>query len=98
MKQLENHSKVSKEIRVVKPIQKQKQLLDTLHPHRGHQCFEINTISGEINLAIFESSDVHFNLQSGGYVQKKLMTKENHVYITALNKDNALKKYLKSKK
>lgn len=99
MKELENYSKVSKEIKAVKPIQKQTELIDTLLPQKGHKCFEINRSTGEINEAVFKTEDVVFRMSTvlHGSVQKKLVVKENHVYITALNKQNALKKYQKQK-
>jgi hypothetical protein len=100
MKELETHSKVKEEIKAIKPIQKEKQLLATLKPQKGHRCFEINTATGEINEALFDRKNVHYRITGNisGFVKKELLVKEGCVYITALNKENALKKYQNSKK
>lgn len=65
-----------------------------LIPQRGHKCFEINTITNEVFEAEFFEDYV--SMFSSSYERKKkLKVKENCVYITALNKENALKKYYK---
>lgn len=93
MKELESYSKVTSEVKATKPIQKQKELLGSLHPHKGHKCFEINTITQEVEEVTYK--DIVYEFNRG--VRKEINVKENHVYITALNRENAIKKYNKLK-
>lgn len=96
MKELENYNKTSTEIRAIKPIKKASLLLGTIYPKKGHICFEINTITHEIKEVEYEEVTIDIKSISGeNYKRKKLLTKENCTYITALNKKNALKKYFK---
>jgi hypothetical protein len=96
MKELEQFNKISEETKIVKPIKKEIKLRGTLIPQRGHKCFEIDTITNEICEAEF--FDDYVTMFSSSYERKKkLKIKENCVYITALNKENAFKKYKKNK-
>lgn len=92
MKELEKYSKISIESEVVVPIKTELKLIGTLKPNKGHKCFEINTITNEICEAEFYE-DIVSMFSSSYERRKKLKVKENCVYITALNKKNALKKY-----
>lgn len=65
-------------------------LVDTIRPHKGHTLFEIDCSTGEINAAKYEQIDGVF---SGVGVRKKVLIKENCLYISCLNKKTALKKY-----
>jgi hypothetical protein len=94
MKELQSHIGIKKEIS--KPITKENKLLNTLYPQQGHKCFEINLLTNECNEATFLESVVNITSISGEhYVNKKILVKENCVYITALNQKNAIKKYEK---
>ena len=94
MKELEQYEKINTETEIVVPVKKELKLIGTLIPKRGHKCFEINTITNEISEAEFYEDYV--SMFSSSYERKmKLKVKENCVYITALNKQNALKKYKK---
>lgn len=96
MKELEQYTKINEDIQVVKPIKKELKLLNSIKPQKGHKCFEINTITNEIAEAEFFEDYV--SMFSSSYERKKkIRIKENCIYITALNKENALKKYNKSK-
>lgn len=64
-------------------------MIDSIRPHKGHTLFEINCSTGNITAANFEEID---GLFSGG-VRKKVIVKENCLYISCLNKKSALKKY-----
>jgi len=92
MKELEKYSNDSNVVKQVAPIKKEKELLGTLYPKKGHKCFEINTITENIIEAEF-FEDIVSMFSSSYERRKKLKVKENCVYITALNKKNALKKY-----
>ena len=65
-------------------------LVDTIRPHKGHTLFEIDCSTGEINAAKYEQIDGVF---SGEGVRKKVLIKENCLYISCLNKKTALKKF-----
>ena len=100
MKELEKYSNDSNEIKQVAPIKKEKELLGTLYPQKGHKCFEINTLTNEIKEAEYSTNETSYLLNPDvsvksmrGYIKRVLNTKSNCVYITALNKKNALKKY-----
>jgi hypothetical protein len=96
MKELENYNKTSTEIRAIKPIKKASLLLGTIYPKKGHKCFEINDITHEIYEVVYEEVTIDITSISGEkYKRKKLLTKDNCTYITALNKKNAIKKYFK---
>jgi hypothetical protein len=73
-------------------IKKELKLLGSLNPQRGHKCFEVNTITNEVSEAEFFEDYVAM-FSSSYERKKKLRVKENCVYITALNKKNAIKKY-----
>ena len=91
MKEIEQIDKTSEEVQAVKPIIKKSKLIGKLTPQKGHKCYEINVKTGEINEAKY--SYVGYDLN--GLVKKEIATKENCVYITALNKANAGKKMKK---
>jgi len=98
MKELEQIDKIS--VEVVKPIKKEKELLGTLRPQKGHKCFEINTLTNEVKEAEYSTNETAYLLNPdisvksmSGYIKRVLNTKSDCVYITALNKKNALKKY-----
>jgi hypothetical protein len=100
MKELEYYKNDSNEVKKVAPIKKEKELLGTLYPQKGHKCFEINTLTNEIKEAEYSTNETAYLLNPGvsvksmqGYIKRVLNTKSDCVYITALNKKNALKKY-----
>ena len=65
-------------------------LMDSIRPFKGHTLFEIDCSTGNIVAAEYEQID---GLFSGGGVRKKVIIKENCLYISCLNKKSALKKY-----
>jgi len=65
-------------------------LVDSIRPFRGHTLFEIDCSTGNIVAAEYEQID---GLFSGTGVRKKVIIKENCLYISCLNKKSALKKY-----
>ena len=97
MKELETHSGIG-DIEIVNEVKKQqeKQLkfIGQQRPHSGHKCFEINLSTGEINLAEFKEEAISFEDARNGIIsgKRKVIVKEGCVYVTALNKKNAIKK------
>jgi hypothetical protein len=70
--------------------------------HRGHTLFEIDLEKFTIVEATYERTDVQLkrvgeaaNLKE---VKNRVMQKPNCIYISALNKNNALKKFQKQAK
>jgi hypothetical protein len=95
MKELEQYEKVSQEI--VTPIKKETELLGTLRPQKGHKCFELNVKTNEIREAEFAEEEIRLFTSSkdGHSVKRKINVKDDCIYFTALNKQNALKKFNK---
>lgn len=100
MKELETHSGIG-DLEIVnevkKQVEKQLKFIGQHRPHSGHKCFEINTKTGEINLAEFKEEAISFEDAKNGIIsgKKKIVMKEDCIYITALNKKNAIKKLFK---
>ena len=97
MKELQDFKESeSAKAEIVQQKQQEKQtvLVNSIRPHSGHKCFEYNRETGEIKLAEFEEIAVSFEAAARGEIapKKKILMKENCVYITALNKKNALRK------
>lgn len=65
--------------------------------HEGHSCFELDLNTGLINYAKYIEEAVTFEDAQKGIqgVKRKLLVKDNHVYVTALNIKNAHKKFTK---
>lgn len=68
-----------------------------LKPHKGHKIWEFNTKTGHIAIAEMESVPHNpFTKGRSGLPEgpkKKLITKENCVYVSAMNIENAVKKF-----
>ncbi len=100
MKELETKSGIG-DIEIVnevkKQVEKQLKFVEQKRPHSGHKCFEINTKTNEINLAEFKEEAISFEDARSGIIsgKRKVIIKEGCVYVTALNKKNAIKKYNK---
>lgn len=72
-------------------------LIGKIKPQRGHTLWEINIKTGSISEAKYNTIDVDFAKAVKGDFShlKELIVDENCVYIPALNRQNALKKYQK---
>lgn len=75
---------------VVQVPAKTQKIIHQIKPHKGHKLFEINPVTGKYKEAEYES----VNATIGGGVHKKLIANDNCIYISSLNKKNALKKFL----
>jgi hypothetical protein len=95
MKELLKISPTQIEISVKKNQQKEKELIGKINPHSGHKTFEINNETLEIEEAIFNND---FAFKYGKNIQnKEILIREGYSYVSALNKKNALKQFLKGK-
>lgn len=94
MKEL--HEKKADKIENVKQVSIEKQVvfIGTVKPKRGHKIFEFNDKLKTIVEATFDEApaikfeDAKIGVKSAS---KKITTKEDCVYVFALNKKNALK-------
>lgn len=90
-----SHMQINKQNKGVKTAEVKKQVkkLGVIKPHKGHTLFEIEVKTMNINLAEFETLEVDWTKDSSN--KSKLKVKEGCVYISSLNKRNALKKFKK---
>lgn len=92
MKELTSHIHPSIAIHAQKEVAKQKQFLGSLKLHKGQTCYEMNIKTGVITKA--EYSEV--KIDTSGAVIKTIITKENCLYLTAINEENASRKFMQS--
>jgi len=83
-------------IAVVQKVAEQKKqlFLGRLNPHKGQFCYQLNIKTGQLTIAEF--NQVNRNLD--GSVQKKIIVKEDCIYTTAINPQNAQRKFFKALK
>lgn len=72
--------------------QKKTVFVGTIKQQKGHTCFEFNLTTGAIVPATIQQVNSTIN----GGVRKKIMVNANCIYTSALNKDNAQKKFFKA--
>lgn len=77
---------------VVVPAKTEKQLFATIIPKKGHTLWEINPFVGSCEPAVFKSVNAVMT-KIGSAVTKDVIKKEKHIYISALNRENALRKF-----
>jgi hypothetical protein len=94
---LELKKKDKLEIKQQKKQQIEYELIGSIQPLPNHFIFEINEETGEVKKADYEVVEtVVFNWNETK-IPKKLMINDNCIYIPAMNKENAIKKYNKNK-
>ena len=86
-------------IEILKQTKKEfkKIYIGRIKPKKNHQLFEFNKITNEIRLAVFDCPDeINYVDATNKLISKnkKVTINENCIYISALNKKNALKKIL----
>lgn len=99
MKELEGTKRDKTELQVQKQQEKKATLVGQITPHRGHKVFSINTATGFVKEAEYEKTleTVYVIGRKNQYVNnKRIMIEKYCVYISALNKKNAVKHYNKS--
>lgn len=100
MKELQAIQKDVVEIPAIKPIKKEERFVGRISPHKGQHVYELNTITGDIRQLTdndFEDTNVSYPVgkQTITTVRRKLLVNERCVYVAALNKPNAAKKFKK---
>jgi hypothetical protein len=83
-----------------KEQEKKRKFIGRIKPNKGHKVFEFNTKTFELRVAEVEESDT-ISLDDSlstknGTSKKSIITKDDCVYFSALNRKNALKKIEKS--
>lgn len=85
------------ELSVEKIKQIQSEMIGKITPHKNHKLFELDLAKGTIDKAEFEQDKViRFGSEVSKF-KKKVLMKENCIYISAMNEINAVKKFLKGK-
>lgn len=74
--------------------EKQSRHLGSIKPKRGHTLFEINLKTKEIVPATFEEKEYRVDGKNSN--RRTVVVKDDCTYISALNKNNAIKKLLKA--
>lgn len=82
---------------VAQKDQEAKQLkhINTIRPHNGHTLYEVNLTTKTIVPATFEKEeqiDFEKAKKKLAYTRKKVITKPDCIYISALNVKNVLKR------
>lgn len=85
------------ELHSQKEIDKEQKLVGRIIPYKGHTLFEINCTTGEINEPEYMVEAIKYESAIKGQFVKarKIITKENCLYISCLNKKIAKKKFIK---
>lgn len=78
-----------------KQIEKQQVLIGSILPKRGHTLFECNLYENTVNAAKIENTANVVFIDGKPVVKKKVIKNKGCVYVSALNKKNAIKKVKK---
>lgn len=83
--------------KINKQQEKQTKHVGRIMPHSGHKCFELDLTTGEVKEASYSEEAVNFTDAKNGIrsINRKVIVKENCKYLTALNKNNAIKHFSK---
>lgn len=84
----------STQISVKKQVKKEKVLVNKIIPHPNHKIWEINDngFTTTIELAKFEEKSF---IIGKNHKNKEIIINKDCIYISAMNKENAMKKYWK---
>jgi len=74
-------------------VEKKKQFVGTLNMFPNHVCWEYNVETNELLHAKF--TETQFNMSTGKPEHRKVEVKETCLYLSALNRKNAIKKLCK---
>ncbi len=93
MRDSEFNPKSRIEVSVKQKKQVEHELIGNIILHEGHTLWQINKETLEIEKAKFSIATYVL----GGENKKEIIVKDGFFYVSALNKKNALKKYLQGK-
>jgi hypothetical protein len=74
-------------------VEKKQQFVGSLKMQPNHVCWEYNVTTNELNFAKFQESQ--FDLHTGKPLFRKVIVSDECLYLSALNKKNAIKKLCK---
>lgn len=95
MKELEKHEPGRTEIVAQKQVEKRLDLA-TLKPKPGHRIWELDIKEGLIReVQLKDTGDLDLKRGAMGARVRKLVTRDGCLYCSALNADNADKKFMK---
>jgi hypothetical protein len=87
---LNNQERDSLKFKKVREAKKELKKIGTIKPHRGHSLFKMNSEG------VFKVEENEFEYYYViGKKKKKLIVEDNTLYVSALNKKNAIKKFKK---
>lgn len=88
---------INLEVNAEQQEQKKVAFIGRIKPCAGHICFEYEIATGEIKPAVFMEPDTvnYGEFVKTRSIQKKVLVKPGFLYVTALNKENAGKKFQK---
>lgn len=89
MKELSSHIKKEVSIHAPKQYEKSKKHVGTFEHHKGHTIWQINLKTQEITAAKFSEEYATIN----GGITRNIIKDDNHWYCSALNKENAFKRF-----
>lgn len=100
MKTFDLDIKPKHELQQKKQQQKEYKLIGTMRHRSGHILYAINRITLQIKEAEYIKKSVltweeALHIIQGGHVTRTVQTEKDFVYIEALNKENALKRFRK---
>lgn len=91
------------EVQAKKKQRQEYKFVNSIQHQPGHILFSINTLTGEIKEAEFQKEEqITWEqakmIKEGVGSPRKVIIEKNCVYIEALNKENALKRYKRMQK
>lgn len=89
MKELSSHIKESIKIHAERQHEKQRKHVGSFIKHNGHTIWQIDLKTQEITPETF--SEEFYTLEGG--ITRNIVKKDNYWYCSALNKNNAFKKF-----
>lgn len=89
MKEFQDVAKDKLQVSADVPVKKEFKLIGSLKVKNGHTCFQLNLLSGEITVAVFEKTATWSGVKS------KLVASDNCIYDTFLNMTNAKRGFIK---
>jgi len=86
------------EVVAKKEQKKEDKKVTTIKPHKGHTLYEFNVETRELVEATFEKTDVSYiDVQKGKNIaRRKVIMKAKCIYVSSLNRKNAMKKLNKA--
>lgn len=79
-------------------VEEKQKMHGSIRLHKGHKIFELDLVKQVVFEAELGPAEAHINKDNLGIIERrrKLQYKENHLYCSALNFENATKKFRKA--